>query len=37
MTYPARPLTAALKRLGLSKGILLSFSTEQTNGLQTRA
>ena len=33
---PPGPLTAALKRLGLEAGILLSFSTEQTNGLQTQ-
>ena len=32
---PAGPLTAALKRFGLEAGILLSFSTEQTSGLQT--
>lgn len=32
---PAGPLTVALNRFGREAGILLSFSTEQTNGLQS--
>lgn len=33
---PAGPLTAALNRYGRESGLMLSFSTEQTNGLQSK-
>jgi iron complex outermembrane receptor protein len=35
-SIPAGPLTNVLKRFGLEAGILLSFSTELTNGLHSK-